>query len=130
MEARDVKVYLEYQNQDKEFYNFYQCESEKIDMGEFLDNVYEETVNFNKIYGIKDGQRYKEYTVLLTFNNSRNNKNYMVFTDENKDIEGKIILYGLIYDEDNQEAFMGYIKDLNELNDILDVMKSIYITKH
>lgn len=130
MEARDVKVYLEYQNQDKEFYNFYQCESEKIDMGEFLDNVYEETVNFNKIYGIKDGQRYKEYTVLLTFNNSRNNKNYMVFTDENKDIEGKIILYGLVYDEDNQEAFMGYIKDLNELNDILDVMKSIYITKH
>lgn len=134
MEARDVCVYFDCAfSQNQRFYNFYQCASEKIDLGEFLDNSLEEEEEkqeFNKIYGILHEEKYAVYRVVLTFYNTRDEKKYMVFTDGRKDPEGKVVVYGLMYDEEAEDPFLGYVQSKESWNDIGLIMDSMFVTKH
>lgn len=51
-----------------------------------------------KIYGtLEDGTK-KEYDVVLTFKNEKNQKDYIVYTDNTFDEENKLKMYATIYD--------------------------------
>ncbi len=43
----------------------------------------------------------KEYEILTTFKMQANNKNYIVYTDNTKDEEGKLNIYAGIFNPDN-----------------------------
>ena len=51
-----------------------------------------------KIYGtLEDGTK-TEYDVVVTFTNDENNKDYIIYTDNSIDEEGKLKMYAAIYD--------------------------------
>lgn len=59
-----------------------------------------------KIFAVlKNGNR-KEYDVILTFKNDKNNKNYIVYTDNSIDNENKLKIYAAIYNPLTNE-FLG-----------------------
>lgn len=81
-------------------------------------------------YGIVNGERVFEYSVILTFYNSDNDKKYMIFTDGTIDEFGKNVIYALTYDEDKPEPFKEFIVDNLEWQYIESIMNSIFINKH
>lgn len=44
----------------------------------------------------KNGEK-KDFDVVLTFRNDKNNKDYVVYTDGKKDMDNKLKLYAAIY---------------------------------
>ena len=51
---------------------------------------------------LKDGSVI-EYDVILTFKNDKNNKNYIVYTDNKIDKDNKLKIYAAIYNPLNNE---------------------------
>lgn len=60
----------------------------------------------------KDGKK-QEYDVILTFKNEKNQKDYIVYTDNSYDEENKLKIYSAIYNPLTNE----FIKDVEEKED-------------
>lgn len=137
MEARNIKVYknLDTKSKDKNnrrFYSFYNDAIEKLEMSKFLDfSVDVETENIEmanpKIYGIINGNITNEYEVVLTFQNMRNKKNYIVYTDNQKDLNGNYIIYSAVYDMENPDPFESFLKKQEEWLEVCSVMDAIFL---
>lgn len=56
-----------------------------------------------KIYTTTEDGRKLEYDVILTFKNEDNNKDYIVYTDNSLDENGKLRIYSSIYNKDTLE---------------------------
>lgn len=132
--ALDVRTYKDFNfdNLDR-FYNFYVDSYDNLDMKEFLDYVADENevkvATYPKIYAIREGQKIKEYEVIMTFLNESNNKNYIIFTDNTVDSYGKIRLFGAIYDLDSSNLFAGNLSSQEEWNAMYQLMNSIFMIK-
>ncbi len=74
----------------------------------------------------KNGEE-KEYDVILTFNNPKNNKDYIVYTDNSYDEEGKLKVFAALYDENSDEPFIGYPTTNEEWQDIYKILDDILI---
>ncbi len=82
----------------------------------------------NKIYSVlPDGGR-KEYDVILTFTNDDNNRDYIVYTDNSKDENGKLKIFASLYNPDTLE-FLGNPKTQEEWNKIYRLLDSILLEK-
>lgn len=131
MEAKNVQIYSNnFINYEKRTYQFYQNTFEKIDLMDFLDNLDNDEISTPKIYGINNNIRMKEYSVIFTFYNSDSDNNYIVFTDNMKDQENKTIFFAALYNENNQEPFIGYPTTKSEWNDIITITDSIFFIRH
>lgn len=142
MEARDVTIYFVPNNKNKiggRFYNIYLNKEEKLDLALFLNNVadldeFDKNVKekydrFKIIGGInlkKDGN-VKEYDVILTFNNPKNNKDYVIYTDNLYDKDNKLKVFAAIYDVDFPEPFIGYPTSNQEWKDICELLDSVIL---
>lgn len=78
--------------------------------------------NRKKIYAtLEDGTKIA-YDVILTFHNDNNNKDYIVYTDNQYDYENKLKIYASIYNPyDNK--FIGHpttAEEWYEINKLLD----------
>lgn len=133
MEAKEVKVYEEKEPKGERFYKFYKDVIEKLDLSVFLDSVvdFEEGENLNnRIYGILQGKMIREYRVVLTFLNSTNHKNYMVYTNDQKDSDNHLIVYGVVYEPDALEPFIGFPTTQDEWASIYSVMDAVFLCYH
>lgn len=81
-----------------------------------------------KIYGtLEDGTK-TEYDVIVTFKNNENQKDYIVYTDNSIDENGKLKMYAAVYDpykneiignpetDDEWEMINGVIDDITKEN--------------
>ena len=64
----------------------------------------------------------KEYEVVLTCKNPNNNKNYVIYTDNTLDEEGKIKMYSAIY---NKNGFIGDVTTREEHEELYKVLDSV-----
>jgi len=77
-------------------------------------HIYEELPNGTKI----------TYDVILTFHNDINNKDYIVYTDNKYDQEGKLMIYASIYNSfDN--TFIGHPKTKEEWEVITNLLNEV-----
>lgn len=136
MEAIDVKVYYEITKAQSQtigrFYNFYNDSSDKLELSKFLNSIIdseEENSNDleNVIEVIINGEVVKEYNVVLTFKNASNNKNYIVYTDNQKDQNGNIVIYSAIYDTEAPEPFIGFLMTNEEWMDVCSIMDAVFL---
>lgn len=81
-----------------------------------------------KIYAtLEDGTKI-EYDVILTFHNDNNNKDYIVYTDNNYDLENKLKIYASIYDSfDNK--FIGQPTTEEEWVQINKVLEEVLLNR-
>ena len=70
-----------------------------------------------KLKGNFNGEE-KEYDVILTFHSDKQNKNYIVYTDNNYDAENKLKIFAAIYDESLDDPFVGYPDTEEEWDEI------------
>jgi len=75
-----------------------------------------------KIKGKLDDGTIKEYDVVLTCQNPNNNKNYVIYTDNTLDDEGKIKMYSAIY---NENGFIGEPTTNEEYEELYKVLDSV-----
>ena len=139
MEAKDVRLYYKLTNNqeqiNKRFYNFYNDRCEKLEMSKFLNSIIEseeknnDEIN-NIIYGIINQEIVKEYHVILTFKNVSNNKNYVVYTDNQNDQNLNKVIYSAIYDMDAPDPFLGFLTTNEEWIDICALMDALFLYKH
>lgn len=80
-----------------------------------------------KIKGTLPNGRVKEYDVILTFNNPKNDKDYVVYTDNTYDNENKLKIFAAIYNSDEAEPFIGYPATKEEWNDICQLLDAVMI---
>ena len=66
-----------------------------------------------------------EYDVLFTFENEETNKNYIVYTDQQKDDDGNMIVYASIYDKDKPKARFEAIKTEKEWKVIETILNTL-----
>ena len=66
-----------------------------------------------RIFSINKNGEKIDYTVILTFKNETNQKDYVVYTDNEYDEENKLKIYAAIYNPLNNE----FIKDVEEQKD-------------
>ncbi len=71
-----------------------------------------------------DGKE-KEYTVLFTFENEKTNKNYIAYTDNSKNKDGKIMVHASIYNPNNLEEKFKQINTDEEWEAIHKIFKKI-----
>lgn len=69
-----------------------------------------------------------EYDVILTFQNQTNNKNYVIYTDNNYDQNNKLRLFAALYNPDNNQ-FLGEPTTTEEWNLILSTLDNVLLTK-
>lgn len=81
----------------------------------------------DKIKGISKDGIIKEYDVILTFNNPKNNKDYVVYTDNLYDKNNKLKVFAAIYDVDAPEPFIGYPASNEEWKDICELLDSVIL---
>lgn len=79
-----------------------------------------------KIKGKLEDGTIKEYDVVLTCQNPNNNKNYVIYTDNTYDDEGKLKMYSAQYDED---GFIGEPATKEEYEELYKVLDSVFIGK-
>ena len=60
----------------------------------------------------------KEYDVVLTFHSDKQNKDYIVYTDNTYDNENKLKMYVAIYDQNLENPFAGYPSTREEIDEI------------
>ncbi len=78
----------------------------------------------NKISTVlKNGEK-KEYDVILTFKNDKNNKDYVVYTDNEIDSENKLRIYASIYNPLTNE-FIGVPESKEEWYDIYKLLDEV-----
>lgn len=83
--------------------------------------------SIGKIKGISPYGDEKEYDVILTFNNKKNNKDYVVYTDNSYDSFGKLKIFAAIYDADAAIPFIGYPASKEEWEDICELLDKVII---
>ena len=74
---------------------------------------------------LKNGEK-KEYDVILTFKNDKNNKNYIVYTDNKIDNENKLTIYASIYNPLTNE-FVGIVESKEEWYDIYRLLDKVML---
>lgn len=81
-------------------------------------------MNETKIYVTKDGVL-EEYDLLITFRNTKTNKDYAVYTDNMLDEEGKTITYATVYEKDENGRYVGVEEPSTqeEWDEIISVLK-------
>lgn len=141
MEARNVSIYFIPDNINKidgRFYNIYLNKQEKLDLISFLNSDDLESMvteksfgsaSNDKIKGISKDEKIKEYDVILTFNNVRNNKDYVVYTDNLYDKDGKIKIFSALYDIDSPDPFIGYPASNEEWKDIYELLDGVILNR-
>ena len=80
----------------------------------------------DKFTMIDDNGKEIEYDVLFTFENEENNKNYIVYTDQQKDDAGNMLVYASIYNDEKPRARFESIKTEKEwkvIETILDTLQ-------
>ena len=77
-----------------------------------------------KIFTILENGVKKEYDVILTFKNEKNNKDYVVYTDNTYDDDNKLKIYAAFYNPLTSE-FLGYVKDKEEWKEIINVLDNV-----
>ena len=70
-----------------------------------------------KLKGKFNGEE-KEYDVILTFHSNKQNKDYIVYTDNTYDEESKLKIYSAIYNPNLKDPFVGYPNTKEELAEI------------
>ena len=80
-----------------------------------------------KIKGTTPDGKETEYDAILTFNNRRNDKDYIVYTDNTYDQDGKLKVFAALYDEDAKEPFLGYPLTQEEWQDIYELLDSVIL---
>ena len=66
-----------------------------------------------------------EYTVILTFKNTKTNKNYVVYTDNTYDQNKKLRFYAAVYDPSLSIPFLGEPTTKEEWNEITTIIDSV-----
>ena len=74
---------------------------------------------------LKNGDK-KEYDVILTFKNEKNNKDYVVYTDNSIDNENKLKIYAAIYNPLTNE-FIGVPESKDEWYDIYRLLDEVML---
>ena len=137
MEIRNVRVYdnivISHESNSERFYNFCYDSSEKLDLSEFLNSVQdfedENGETSNSVYGIVQEKIVKEFQALVTFHSIRNNKDYLVYTDNQKDQNGKLIVYCLTYKEKDPDPFVGFLTTQEEWAEVCSLLDAVFL-KH
>ena len=78
----------------------------------------------NKISTVLMNGEKKEYDVILTFKNDKNNKYYVVYTDNEIDSENKLRIYASIYNPLTNE-FIGVPESQEEWYDIYKLLDEV-----
>ena len=79
----------------------------------------------NKIKVIDDNGKELEFDVLFTFESDETKKSYIVYTDHEKDKDGKEKVYASIYDSTGKDNNLYPIETEKEWNLIFNVLESI-----
>lgn len=80
----------------------------------------------NKFVMIDENGQEKEYDVLFTFESEETHKNYIVYTDNQRDETGNIEVYASIYYPDDPQSKLEAIKTEKEwkvIETILDTLQ-------
>lgn len=80
-----------------------------------------------KIYAEKDGKKL-EFDVILTFKNEDNNKDYVVYTDNSYDKNGKLKIYAAVYNPDTLE-FIEVPQAKDEWDQIYKLLDKVVLDK-
>lgn len=83
-----------------------------------------------RIKGISPDGKTREYDVILTFNNPKNEKDYVVYTDGTYDAEEKLRVFAAIYDPDASEPFAGYPATKEEWADICELLDKVILEEN
>lgn len=75
-------------------------------------------INTNKIFTILPNKTKIEYDVVLTFKSEINNKNYVIYTDNNYDSNKKLRIFAGIYNP-NDNIYLGEPTTKEEWNEII-----------
>ncbi len=67
----------------------------------------------------------KEYDILLTFESESENKQFVVYTDYQKDLDNNIITYSVFYFKDDQSKKLNLVENKDEQDFIDDLLKNI-----
>ena len=78
-----------------------------------------------KIYTILPDGTKKEYTVILTFKNNNNQKDYVIYTDNTYDPNKKLRFYVAIYNPTITNPFLGEPTTTEEWNEITNIIDSV-----
>jgi uncharacterized protein YrzB (UPF0473 family) len=66
-----------------------------------------------------------EYTVIFTFKNNQNHKNYCVYTDNTYDQNNKLRFYVATYDPSKPTPYLGEPTTKEEWNEITNIINKI-----
>ncbi len=77
-----------------------------------------------KIFTILENGEKKEYDVILTFKNEKNEKDYVVYTDNTYDDDNKLKIYAAFYNPLTTE-FLGYVEDKEEWKEIIQILDNV-----
>ena len=77
-----------------------------------------------KIFTILENGVKKEYDVILTFKNEKNEKDYVVYTDNTYDDDNKLKIYAALYNPLTDE-FLGYVEDKEEWKEIINILDNV-----
>lgn len=80
----------------------------------------------NKISTVLSNGKKIEYDVILTFKNNKNNKDYVVYTDNGIDKENKLKIYAAIYNPSTLE-FIGVPDSKEEWYDIYKLLDKVML---
>ena len=65
--------------------------------------------------------------VVLTFHSDKQNKDYIVYTDNTYDEENKLKMYAAIYNPDLEDPFVGYPSIKEEIDEINEMINKTFI---
>lgn len=77
------------------------------------------------IYSVDTEGNKREYEVILTFHNDNNEKDYVVYTNNEKDDEGKLKVYSAIYDPTKDEI-LGTPETREEWQQIIQLLNDVF----
>ena len=80
--------------------------------------------NIKKISTILSNGTKVEYNVILTFKSNKNNKNYVVYTDNTYDQNKKLRFYAAINDPTQSNPYIGEPTTKEEWNEITSIIDS------
>lgn len=155
MEAKNVTVYYKpkrVKEKDGRFYNFYIDSALKVHLSNFInatievqemedkienipaeslmevmDDINQHTQKTSKVTAIYPSGIEKEYSVVCTFQNVRDGKKYLVYTNNTYDKKNMLIMMALVYDENLPEPFIGYPTSKEAWNDIINLIDCVLL---
>ena len=77
-----------------------------------------------KIFTILNDGTKKEYDVILTFKNEKNDNNYVVYTDNTYDDDNKLKIFAALYNPLTGE-FLGHVENKEEWKDIVKILDNV-----